>query len=319
MFDRTTWMAFAMLALFALAAAACGGSSGPSASGDAATAGDNNTASAGEDTTNETPSTTATPEPTVPPTVAPDRAEATATPPDQPEPTAENATAPTPTPEPVPTAAADPTTAPPPVCTAPLEGSAANLSTLAVDADGDGATDAFSVYSVGPPARPSSWRVRIETATGASYDTELAVDPASPVGAEALGAGDVDGDATTEEVFVTVGAGAATIVLSIYTIAGCDLVPVTLAGANATFAVGGGVSSIAGLECVDSEDNGVTNNVVAWTGTLIDEDDRLFGIEGTEYQLFGTELTTVGTISLEVRSTEADFDYNLLNCPRALG
>ncbi|MEM7287311.1 MAG: hypothetical protein AAF480_13245, partial [Actinomycetota bacterium] len=212
----------------------------------------------------------------------------------------------TPTPEPPESVVAEP-------CTAGLAGSPVASSTATADVDGDGALDQVTVYGTGSAGSPAPWRIRVDTAAGEAVDSPLAVDP-NAAGAP-IGGADVDGDGATDEVFVAVGSGASTVIVAIYALVGCDLVQATNGGAPIGFPIGGSVQNLGGLQCVDTDDNGVNNTVVAWLATAIgDTGDGTYAIEGVEYELRGTELREVGVRTLTANVSEADFVYANLAC-----
>ena len=96
---------------------------------------------------------------------------------------------------------------------------------------------------------------------------------------------------------------------------GCDLVQATNGGAPIGFPIGGSVQNLGGLECIDTDRNGVNNTIVAWLATAVgDTGDGTYAIEGVEYELRGSELREVGVRTLQANVSEADFVYANLTC-----
>ena len=302
--------ATAFVASLALVAAACSSSSGdpelvsqdpePTATQPATAAevvaGATDEPAATPDEAEATPEPTSTPDPATPTPVA----TPTPLPPPTPSPT------PTPTPEPPESVAAEP-------CSAGLAGTPVASSTASADIDGDGAQDQVTVYGTGSASDPAPWRVRVDTAAGEAIDSALAVDPGAA--GIPIGGADVDGDGATDELFIAVGSGASTVIVAIYTLVGCDLVQATNGGAPIGFPIGGSVQNLGGLECRDTDRNGVNNTITAWLATAVaDTADGTYAIEGVEYELRGTELRAVATRTLQANVSEADFVYGSLSC-----
>lgn len=207
-------------------------------------------------------------------------------------------------PTPTPAAAADDG------CTAALTGEPTSSDTARADLDGDGSPDQVTTYR-----SADDWRIRVDTAAGESLDSPIGP---SAFGADAvtpLGGADVDGDGATAELFTVVGAGASALLVAIHTRVGCELEPATIAGGPVAFPIGGGIGTIGGLTCIDSDDDGVVNAIVAWTGIAdFEATEGTFDIEGVEYELRGTELRQVGTRSFTTNVARADFVYAQLTC-----
>lgn len=218
---------------------------------------------------------------------------------------------PPPTPSPTVAPTAVPATDQP--CSEGLTGDPQLSATARADIDGDGAPDQITTYRIGP-ADSDPWRIRADTSAGTSYDSalDLSVVPGGVI--RPIGGADVDGDATTDEIFTVVGAGAAVLIVAVHTVVGCELAQATIGGAPVGFPIGGSVANIGGLQCLDTDDNGVVNTVVAWSGVAADAGDGEFLVDGVEYELRGTELTQVGTRQLRADLGEADFVYSQLSC-----
>ena len=271
-----------------------------------------------------TPAAQATPSPTpqrtTAPTPTPDDLAVTPTAPAAPSqsPTPSPPSSPS-SPSPAASATPAPTTAAQPSpagtagsCAAGLAGSPVQSSTASADIDADGATDQVTVYGTGTQAEPEPWRIRVDTASGGSVDSPLVVDAGS--GAVALGGADLGGGAA-HELFTVVGSGASTAIVAIHALVGCDLVQVTAAGAPIAFPIGGSVVNLGGLQCLDTDGDGATDQVMAWLATAdFDVADGTYAIEGVQYELRGTELVETGSQTLSANVSEADFVYGNLTC-----
>lgn len=150
-------------------------------------------------------------------------------------------------------------------------------ATKSVDADGDAALDVMTTYLVG-----ADWRLRVDLGAGGSIDVVIA-DVSPLTGALALGAFDIEGDGTGE-LFVKVDGGAYATLVALYDVDGCGVVPITIGGERAVFAVGASVSNFAGLNCDGS---------LLWTfeGTLIEGSDGMYEAIDIPYTLEGHVLT----------------------------
>ena len=111
------------------------------------------------------------------------------------------------------------------------------------DYDGDGQLDTAVTYQ----AAPDSWRLRITFADGGGADTAIseAEDFAPP---RPIGGFDIEGDGT-DEMFVAVGAGASTVQIGLFDVAGCIATRVTEGGSAAVFPVGASIGNVSGLAC----------------------------------------------------------------------
>ncbi|MGI9624163.1 MAG: hypothetical protein ACR2PK_15110 [Acidimicrobiales bacterium] len=266
------------------------------------------TPSPSESSTPEQPS----PAPGTPPTALdePDD-EANSTP--APQPTSPSNQGPTqPTPE---AQASDEDSSAAATCTAGLAGQPGTTSEAAGDVDGDGANDLITTYSLtNGSGEVTGWRIRYDTAAGESLDSPIAKwSPGDPV--QPIGSADVDGDGATQEAFVVVGAGASTALVSIFVTQGCSIVAATAQNGPATFAIGGSIVNIAGLECLDRDDDGTNDTIVAWTGESDPSaSEGTFLIDGIEYRLRGSALAEVGNQTLVANLASADFAYDQLSC-----
>jgi hypothetical protein len=126
----------------------------------------------------------------------------------------------------------------------PAAADAIELTSVDTDVDGDGLPDVLSTYLVPSESR---WHVRVAFGVGGSDDVSIVdsdmVAPARPIGGH-----DLDGDGT-DEAFVTVGSGAATILVGLYDVAGCSLTRVTIDTEPAVFPIGATVMNVSGLAC----------------------------------------------------------------------
>lgn len=262
--------------------------------------------------------------PVVEPTAAPEPTTTPQTEAPTPTPTP-GATAPAPSAPPAPPAAtppatpgtgeADPTPVPNPGedCTAGLAGEPTVTTTERADFDGDGALDQITTYRVG--AAPGAWHIRVDTAAGESLDTPLGAIATPDTNVVPLGGADVDGDGATEELFTVVGSGASVAIVAIHQRMGCEIVSAAIGGAPVTFPVGGSIANIAGVQCVDTDNNGVNNTIVVWTGLAdFSQPDGTYEVEGVEYQLRSGELQEVGARTIVANLAEADFVYGQLTC-----
>lgn len=127
----------------------------------------------------------------------------------------------------------------------------ADVATGAGTSEPDRATDATST--------PSSDGTESTSGTATAPSTECD-DPVAP--GDVLGRRDLDGDGV-DELFVAAGAGAATDIIAVFRVEGCEAVQVTAGGAPAEFAVGATVRNVSGLH---ASDDGVT----VYSGTSTD-------------------------------------------------
>ena len=136
-------------------------------------------------------------------------------------------------------------TAPPTSCPAapPLAAGTVAYAGGIGDFDGDGQSDQIATYQAGP----DSWRLRVTFADGGGADAAItdAEDFAPP---RPIGGFDIDGEGT-DEVFISVGAGASTVQLGLFAVAGCVVSRVTEGGAAAVFAVGASIGNVSGVVC----------------------------------------------------------------------
>jgi hypothetical protein len=179
------------------------------------------------------------------------------------------AAAPTPRPAPGTSAAApDPTVNPPqprprprPCLDGPagLPRGAGRISRITGDFDGDGARDQLLAYAEPDAAgQPRQWHVRVVLATG--HIADLALDNTGdwigPNGLVARGAVDANGNGR-DEGFVTSTGGASNDAYNLFTLAGCQLRQVRVAGSGPLrFAVGASLGHAEGFDCQATDRHG---------------------------------------------------------------
>lgn len=208
---------------------------------------------------------------------------------------------------------ADPTPADGQPCSAGLAGDPAVTSTARADFDGDGALDQVTTYRVDDA--PATWHIRVDTAAGESLDSPLGPIAVPDANVAPLGGADVDGDGATEELFTVVGSGASAIIVTIHQRVRCEIVQAMVGDAPVSFPVGGSIANIAGVQCLDTDNNGVNNTIVAWTGLAdFDQPEGTYALEGIEYELRGGDLREVGSRAVVANIAEADFVYGQLTC-----
>ena len=226
-----------------------------------------------------------------------------------PEEPAEVVTAtPAPAPSEQPQPPADPTPLVDDPCAEPLPADATDVTTAPVDHDADGAPDTMTVY-----ASAGLFRVRVETAAGRAVDSPLGID-LGVGGVRALGGYDVNGDGDGDELFTVVGVGASGSAVSIHVLVDCELLPAQLGGAPAVLPVGGGAASLSGVECADTDANGVNNEIVAWQATADVADPTTYDALGIRYELRGDQLNEVGVVERRTAVGEPGFVYGSLLC-----
>lgn len=167
------------------------------------------------------------------------------------------------------------------------------------DYDGDGQPDAAITYQ----AAPDSWRLRITFADGGGADVAIAdaEDFAPP---RHVGGFDIEGDGS-DEVFVVVGAGASTVQLGLFDVAGCVASRVTAGGTPAVFALGASIGNVSGIVCPG---DGTIARVFA---QYVDED--LYEGGFAPYVLDGSVLTAFPGDGASFTADEA-FALAVLDC-----
>ncbi len=137
------------------------------------------------------------------------------------------------------------TTVPPTVfpVAPPLPAGTVTFATVGGDFDGDGNEDGMLTYQAGV----DDWRLRIVFADGGGADSPVVEgeDFAPP---RPIGGFDIDGDGA-EEVFVTVGSGASTVLVGFYDVAACVATRITEGGVPAAFPVGASIGNSSGIYC----------------------------------------------------------------------
>jgi hypothetical protein len=137
------------------------------------------------------------------------------------------------------------TTVPPSVCpvSIPLPEGTVAFAAVGGDFDGDGAPDELQTYQ----AATDTWRMRITFADGGGADAAIAgaEDFAPP---RPIGGFDIESDGA-EEVFITIGSGASTVLVGFFDVVDCVATRITAGGSAAEFPVGASIGSISGLAC----------------------------------------------------------------------
>ncbi|MGH9186909.1 MAG: hypothetical protein ACRD0U_14000 [Acidimicrobiales bacterium] len=145
------------------------------------------------------------------------------------------------------------------------------------DADGDGRSDTVVVYGTGSEASPAPWRIRVELASGGTIEADIP-DADAVAGAQALGTSPLAGP-EGDVLFVKVGAGASAAIVGVWLVRDCELVRLAGPGGSPSqFAVGGSVTHLAGLACVEGR-------LIALAATSAD---------GSSYDTSETELIVQG-------------------------
>lgn len=192
------------------------------------------------------------------------------------------------------------TTAAGPAC--PGEAIPAEVDAAAVldaDLDGDGGPEAVTTYL----AADGSWHLHADAVDGSAVDEPLATGPLDD--AHVLTAGDLDADGRAE-VWVQVGTGAATTIVGLFHLDGCDFEPVGLDDQPAQFAVGGTVLLLQGVACGD--------DTVTHLGAT-SEDGLVYTTLDLTYSLQGGQLVRTGDESGEVDADDPDLEpYSTFDC-----
>lgn len=141
------------------------------------------------------------------------------------------------------------TQAPPPDCALPalpIEATAIS-STLDADYDRDGVVDTFTTYLLG-----ATWMARLELTDGdgdeATVEGTDVLTEVRPIGGHDLN------DDGVPEIFVSVGAGAATQLVGLFGVDGCALHRINLGGTAAVFPIGATVANVSGITCEGAGD-----------------------------------------------------------------
>ncbi len=148
-----------------------------------------------------------------------------------------------------------------------------------VDVDGDGRADVAQTF----PNELATVTLVIELAAGGGATLELEVDEGSDPAR--LGGADVD-RAGGEELWLRVGSGAATLILGLYRLDGCDLEVVRYPnGDPVELPIGGSVANVAGAECAPGREavDDPEADLVVYEGRLITSP------EADEYEVTVTE------------------------------
>ena len=127
------------------------------------------------------------------------------------------------------------------------------------DFDGDGSTDALTVYGTGIPSQPSPYHVHMDLAAGHGTADAVIVDAATDDTqvVKALGGADITAgaglppDGSGEEPFVAIGSGASDTLVAVFQFTNCTINRLTGPQGNApsNFPIGGSVTHLDGLRC----------------------------------------------------------------------
>jgi hypothetical protein len=169
-----------------------------------------------------------------------------------------------------------------------LATSEAGTAERPVDADGDGEVDVAQSF----PNDDGTISLVVDLAAGGGAREVLASDDGFPTAL--LGGADVDGD-RGDELWLRVGSGAATLILGLYRLDGCDLEVVTYPnGDPVELPIGGSVANVAGAECASGRESVFDEeaDLVVYEGRLVpggaaDE----YEVTTTEYRLEDDVLT----------------------------
>lgn len=168
------------------------------------------------------------------------------------------------------------------------------------DYDGDGLEDVLTTYL---DDSGSVWHMRVVFGGGGGVDDVIVdVDPVAP--ARPIGGFDVDGDGA-EEVFITVGAGASTVLVGLYDVGDCFATRVTLEGQPAVFPIGASVGAVSGLSCPE------VDFIEEDSASYVAEDEYEAGF--APYRLDGAVLTAFPGDGAGVTADEA-FALAILDC-----
>jgi len=156
----------------------------------------------------------------------------------------------------------------------------------ALDADGDGEEDVAQMFADDDGTR--SLVVGLSAGGGA-------VEVLPDVGEEValLGGADVDGDGS-DELWLRVGSGAATVVLALYQLEGCRLEAVVFPnGDRVELPIGGSVANVVGAECASGRESVVDReaDLLVYEGRLVPGAADEYEVTTTEHRLDRAVLT----------------------------
>jgi hypothetical protein len=133
------------------------------------------------------------------------------------------------------------------------------VSHAGADLDGDGITDAVTVYGTGTITQPSPYHVQVGLADSRGTVDTVIADAATDNNqvVKALGGADITAsaglppDGSGAELFIDVGSGASDHLVGVFQLIGCSLARLTgPQGAQLSlFAIGGSVTHLDGLRC----------------------------------------------------------------------
>jgi hypothetical protein len=169
---------------------------------------------------------------------------------------------------------------------------------------GDDDEPATTTTAVAAPATTVAPATSTSPTTAAPTGTTATTCP-GPAGDPPVAAVDLDGDGV-EEVWRDAGSGAATDIVELRVVVGCDEVTVTNGCFPAQFAVGGSVLLLQGIRCEGGR--------VVHLGAA-SEDGETYATLDITYELRGTELVAVDEESGELSASDpALVDYSRFDC-----
>ncbi|MFQ5556427.1 MAG: hypothetical protein ACE5GB_02810 [Acidimicrobiales bacterium] len=182
------------------------------------------------------------------------------------------------------------------------------------DVDGDGAIDTLHAYSVGDPNQPGSWWLQVSFASGGGTTLQILDPGATLSGVRPFDGFDINASGK-DEFFAVVGAGASTVQLGLFEVAGCGLRRITLDGLPSVFPVGASVNFVSGIECVDIDGNGANDFLVVYTGSRLGDSDE-FEVTGARYSVLDGVLNLVSADGIGGNVNEPGFDaFSSGGCP----
>ena len=222
-------------------------------------------------------------------------------------------TAPAPATDAPTTVASTTTTLVPGACAAllPIPPGAVESASKLIDVDADGVTDTVRTYSIDDTPTSGDWHVRVELAAGGGSDIWVPDDPA-PGSVKVLGGTYVGSsvepgpEGPRPAIFVVVGAGASTSLISLMRLNGCLLEVM----GNATFALGAGVNHAAALRC-----EGVAGtSLLVEQATELNRDGVTFDVTDTAYTRSGIDLVVYGSGPITTNQPSIPVMSNLIDC-----
>lgn len=173
------------------------------------------------------------------------------------------------------------------------------------DIDGDGADDRVVSYRLGDGSRV----IGVDLARGATATFNLGdAELAGPSPLSVLGGIPLAPDAET--VLAVTGAGASVVIVQLFQLEGCDLVPVTVDNSVLVeLPVGGGITHGDGLTCRD--ETLVQRSATSFDGETFEASETTYRLEGTTLLEVASETSTL------TRGPDDDVinSYYTIDCP----